>query len=1447
MEDERSSKRQKVEKAPKMPPASTLNDAAIAAEEPRARAPRSYQLEMLDASLQGNVIVAMDTGSGKTEIAILRIEKELATCPPQKVRRLAPCLSAVPNLYVQTILTREQLVWFLAPTVALTEQQYTVITAQLPAFQARILTGADNVDHWSTKKIWDGILLNIRILVSTPQVLLDALSNGFVRLNRIALLVFDEAHRCIRNAPANKIMRDFYHYGLQQKGDKEDLPHVLGLTASPVTKADRSYLKTLEDNLNATCVTPKIHRDEMMQFVHLPQFYNIEYQIDIINYPSTSDNLDDIINRLDIWNDPYVKAMQQKNDARSRQKLSTAMMNNKTPCLDQLRRCRNTLSTLLQELGPWAADTFLAKCIKQLKDKNTDIFESNRSDWDKKDDLYISEALLKIPMNHERDILNTVPEEISTKCRCLITFLQKEHSKSSIGIIFAKERATVTMLAHLIKMHPHLEHIRAAAFLGNSAYMSRKSDITELHKSNEQKTTITDLRAAKINLIVTTAVLEEGIDIPVCDVVISFDLPSDLRSYIQRRGRARKKDSKFALFVSSSDVLTIKHLHSMEDAVKQLYLENQQRLQELRILEEVEESSSDNFRIESTGALLTFENVIGHLFHFCATHSWEFTVAEPDFFITIESNTTRSAKVVLPSFVDPKLRVFHSVHVWKTEKMAKRDAAFQAYVALYQAGLVNEHLMPAHRRKDDEGFEQQIEKRPSFAMVSDIYNPWAKIARIWQNKQLFYTFIVDIQTNSKRFPPMMLILPAKLPCDFSFKIFWNEETTMVVSVKRDNQRFSAELIEHAATTTSILLSSLYSQKMISDNLDFSWLFVPPVELTDISIKEWCESVTGTINLSGSVDQNPVDLENLGLVRRLDSRSRPCVFEKYVWREYAPEVVDGVDTDEKIGDQILHIEGLTWPKRKDFLHPVANLDTSKSHHTAKCCHAAKDCFIDKLPAHYSQFTLFIPCIIHNVENYLIAGELAQTLLSAVRFNDVSLVLTAISSSVAREAFNYQRLEFFGDSLLKLYTSLSLAAQNPFWPEGLLSNTKSLIVSNGYLAKAAVRAQLDKFILTKPFSGAKWRPSYNTDFTASDAAVAPSREMSTKVLADVVEALIGAASVDGGHEKALRCLQIFLSDINWCSVDECLTRLNDVADDSFDTWGILPELERLLGYKFLKKTLLLAAVTHPSSRTSGQSYQRLEFVGDAVLDNIIVEALFNSPRQFAHYDMHLMRTALVNADFLAFLCMNTYVELDRGEVLGAASRKITIEMTKQKTYLWTFMRHAVSWDISQAQQSATKQHQDFGIDITQQLCSSQTYPWSLLSRLSAAKFFSDIIESILGAIFIDSRGSMDACRIFLQRIGLMSYLGRVLTEDIDFMHPKQRLGQLANTLPVRYETKSIRDQEGERWECTVWVADEEIVRIDNGVSGIEAETRAADAAVAILRADSESRSSYDAMSE
>ncbi len=48
------------------------------------------------------------------------------------------------------------------------------------------------MDSWSEQRIWDAFLYNVRVVVSTYQVLLDALSHAFVKMSTLALMVFDE-------------------------------------------------------------------------------------------------------------------------------------------------------------------------------------------------------------------------------------------------------------------------------------------------------------------------------------------------------------------------------------------------------------------------------------------------------------------------------------------------------------------------------------------------------------------------------------------------------------------------------------------------------------------------------------------------------------------------------------------------------------------------------------------------------------------------------------------------------------------------------------------------------------------------------------------------------------------------------------------------------------------------------------------------------------------------------------------------------------------------------------------------------------------------------------------------------------------------------------------------------------------------------------------------------
>jgi len=101
--------------------------------------------------------------------------------------------------------------------------------------------------------------------------------------------------------------------------------------------------------------------------------------------------------------------------------------------------------------------------------------------------------------------------------------------------------------------------------------------------------------------------------------------------------------------------------------------------------------------------------------------------------------------------------------------------------------------------------------------------------------------------------------------------------------------------------------------------------------------------------------------------------------------------------------------------------------------------------------------------------------------------------------------------------------------------------------------------------------------------------------------------------------------------------------------------LIELEQKIGYVFHEKTFLLRALTHRSYLNENSSWklehnERLEFLGDAVLELIVTEYLFKH-YQNPEGEMTNWRAALVNANMLAKISsdinLNDYILLSHGE--------------------------------------------------------------------------------------------------------------------------------------------------------------------------------------------------------
>lgn len=118
------------------------------------------------------------------------------------------------------------------------EQQRDVIATHLPV-SVGLVSGASDPHQWKDPSLWRKILESHRVMVTTPQVLLDALRHGYINLGAdISLLVFDESHHADKKHPYNEIMKEFYHFlpprGSPTASQNCVRPMVLGLTASPI-------------------------------------------------------------------------------------------------------------------------------------------------------------------------------------------------------------------------------------------------------------------------------------------------------------------------------------------------------------------------------------------------------------------------------------------------------------------------------------------------------------------------------------------------------------------------------------------------------------------------------------------------------------------------------------------------------------------------------------------------------------------------------------------------------------------------------------------------------------------------------------------------------------------------------------------------------------------------------------------------------------------------------------------------------------------------------------------------------------------------------------------------------------------------------------------------------------------------------------------------------------
>jgi endoribonuclease Dicer len=171
--------------------------------------------------------------------------------------------------------------------------------------------------------------------------------------------------------------------------------------------------------------------------------------------------------------------------------------------------------------------------------------------------------------------------------------------------------------------------------------------------------------------------------------------------------------------------------------------------------------------------------------------------------------------------------------------------------------------------------------------------------------------------------------------------------------------------------------------------------------------------------------------------------------------------------------------------------------------------------------------------------------------------------------------------------------------------MLTVERTKLVSNAYLFRLAVDKNLERFLLSCHYCKSKWFGG-----SLGDCA---DRIISDKTISDLVECLIGVFYVLGGLESAVR----FCSWLGW---NNGLIFTDIVNCDGFYFNGCedldsehLSQLRdfsgNILKYAFHRLEILHEARIHGSFyQQSQKSYQRLEYLGDAILDILVTQHIF-----------------------------------------------------------------------------------------------------------------------------------------------------------------------------------------------------------------------------------------------
>ncbi|MBR6024750.1 MAG: DEAD/DEAH box helicase [Methanobrevibacter sp.] len=465
---------------------------------------RLYQQVLAgDVLKKGNTMVVAPTALGKTIVAILVAADRLQKVKNSKVLILSP-----------------------SKPLAI---QHEASFKEFLTLPCSSITGSVKTDE--RVKRWE----ESRIISATPQTVESDLLNGRYDLSSVSLIVFDECHHGVGAYS--------YVYLASRYVKESNYNLILGLTASP--GSDKAKIKEVCENLYIQNIVVKTENDRDVK----PYFNPVE--IDWVRI-KMSDELDKINKSLEKALKIRLKTLKSMGVIKTISVTKVDVLKARGRIQAEIARTTNPKKELFQAISILSAVINIQhaqelvetqgvhpfnKYIVRLRKKKTKASRSLMNDPNFSRAVRLAHNAEKNGWEHPklRALAEILKKELGSDGQTTLQttrYGDKQDKKASKIIVFTQFRDTLEMIHQKLES----EGIKSVKFFGQATKDGEKG-LTQ----KEQKEIIKAFRMGEYDVLISTSVAEEGIDIPAVDLVVLYEpVPSEVRM-IQRRGRTGRK------------------------------------------------------------------------------------------------------------------------------------------------------------------------------------------------------------------------------------------------------------------------------------------------------------------------------------------------------------------------------------------------------------------------------------------------------------------------------------------------------------------------------------------------------------------------------------------------------------------------------------------------------------------------------------------------------------------------------------------------------------------------------------------------------------------------------------------------------------------------------------------------------------------------------------------